>query len=489
MDRMQWLDILDSSLSEAELTELSRQFAVTFGAFPGRTKRDRAREFLGYVGRQGRDAGLAEALVALRPDLAAAVANLFVANDPQLAWLDQVGGAGQGMESGVTWRWPTAGDAPGRAAAQADAPAKDPMQTLILPAEDDTTAPAGPAEEPPPAAPNPYTPGRMVGDEAMFFGRKAEQTFIQEQLADGWHVVIVAARTFGASSLLAHAARQVAEPQLAAYVDMKDPALHTLPGLLNAIWAQWWAQVKPGNSAVVRTLAEFTTAAGKLHAAGFRPLLFLDELEQLLWRPGIFGDDLLDAWLALGRAGVVGFAVTAHVAPVELLAQAGYRSRFYELFRRGDVGLLDAAAARALLTAPAERAGLVVPDDAADELLAQAGPHPFYLHLAGLYLFEALSRSYSQAEAWRRFQAAAAPHWQELWDSLSPLAQSHYPTLPTKSADGMAARQLRLLANRGLVIADGNGFRPFSDGFATWVRRQRAAGEAVAALKDNSPAA
>ena len=106
-----------------------------------------------------------------------------------------------------------------------------------------------------------------------------------------------------------------------------------------------------------------------------------------------------------------------------------------------------------------------------------------------MYLFEALSRSYSQAEAWRRFQAAAAPHWQELWDSLSPLAQRHYPTLPTKSADGMAARQLRLLANRGLVIADGNGFRPFSDGFATWVRRQRAAGEAVAALKDNSPAA
>ena len=44
----------------------------------------------------------------------------------------------------------------------------------------------------------------------------------------------------------------------------------------------------------------------------------------------------------------------------------------------------------------------------------------------------------------------------------------------------MAARQLRLLANRGLIIADGSGFRPFSDGFATWVRRLRAAGEAAA---------
>ena len=47
MDRMQWLNLLDSSLNEAELTALSRQLAVSFAAFPGRTKRDRTREFLG----------------------------------------------------------------------------------------------------------------------------------------------------------------------------------------------------------------------------------------------------------------------------------------------------------------------------------------------------------------------------------------------------------------------------------------------------------
>ena len=382
------------------------------------------------------------------------------------------------MESGVTWRWPTAGDAPGRPlTAQLEAAPDDPMRTAILPAQD-VAAPAAAAVAQP--APNPYTPGRKISAEGMFFGRQAEQTLLQEQLTGGGHVAIVAARTFGASSLLAHAARQAAAPQLAAYADLKDPALHTLPGLLNSIWAQWWAGVKPGSAAVVRTLGEFAVAARKLHAAGFRPLLFLDELEQLVWRPGVFGDDLLDAWLALGREGAVGLALTAHAAPAELLAQAGYRSRFYELFRQIDLGLLDAAAARALLTAPSERAGLIVPDEAADELLAQAGPHPFYLHLAGHYLFEALTGVYSTAEAWRRFQAAATPPWQELWDSLSPLAQSHYPTLPTRSASGMAARQLRLLANRGLVIADGSGFRPFSDGFATWVRRLRAAVEAAA---------
>ena len=74
---MQFLDILDGSLSEAELGDLCRQFGVTFRAFPGASKRDKTREFLSYIRRQGRMAGLAEATVALRPDLAKPVAQLF----------------------------------------------------------------------------------------------------------------------------------------------------------------------------------------------------------------------------------------------------------------------------------------------------------------------------------------------------------------------------------------------------------------------------
>ena len=464
MDRMQLLDLLDAALSEAELTELSRQLTVSFAAFPGRSKRDRTREFLGYVGRQGRDAGLAEALVALRPDLATPVAHLFAGNDAQLNWLDQLGGAGQSMASGVTLRWPKAGEAAGR--------------PLVLP----VAAPApdeAPAASEPPA--NPYTPGRRVSDAAMFFGRDREQAALLESLTDGAYVAIVGARTFGASSLLHHAAGHTAEPQLAAVADLKDPAWQTLPGLLNGVWSQWWARVKPGHTVAVGTLADFATAARKLHAAGYRPLLFLDELEQLVWRPAVFDDALFDAWLELGREGAIGFAVTAHIAPVELFAQAGYRTRFYELFRRIDVGLLDGEAARALLTVPAERAGLAVPAGAVEALLAQAGPQPFFLQLAGHYLFEVLAGGAFDPDAVvRRFQAAAAPHWQELWDSLSPPAQSHYPVGRATAAGGIGARQLRLLANRGLVAADDSGFRPFSDGFASWVGRLRAAGEAAA---------
>ncbi len=483
MDSMRLLEMLDGALSEGEMTTLAGELAVAFAAFPGATKRDRTREFLGYVQRQGRSAGLAEALVALRPDLATDVAYLYTDNDAQLAWLDQVSGnAGPTMQSAVTWRWPAAGpgDArefpPDQGGPPADAPPRsiDPADTRQFPPEKDA---------PPDAPPNPYTLGRAVGDETMFFGRDAEHARIQEWLAAGAHVALVGARLFGASSLLRHAARHTARPWLPAAADMKDSAGHTLLGLLNAIWGQWWAAVKPGSSAPVNTLAEFATAARKLSAAGFRPLLFLDELEQMVWRPAVFDNAFFDAWLALGREGAVRFVVSSHVAPAELFAQAGYASRFYELFRQLDVGLLDGDAARALLTVPVERAGLTVPAGAAEGLLALAGPQPFFLQLAGLYLYDALATgSYLPAAVERRFTAAAAPYWRELWEALSPPAQNAYPARTVPGPGGVGERQLRILANRGLLIADGRGYRPFSEGFAAWLRRERAGGEAAAVV-------
>lgn len=456
---MQFLDILDNALTEAELSELCRRFGVAFAVFPGTTKRDRIREFLGYVRRQGRMAGLAEATVALRPDLDTAVAQLYAGKEQELAWLDQVaGGEGRPLDSGLTWRWPGA-----------------------------TPAPASPAPEldpPLPVAPtNPYSPGARVTDAAMFFGRAAEREQIRRLLADGAHVAIIGGRGFGGSSLLQRAAEEIDATggQLAATIDMKNPAHHTAPALLNAIWSQWWRRVKPENPVPVYTLAEFVTAVRKLNAAGYRPLLFLDEFEQLVWRKATFDDPLLDAWHELGREGLMGLALTGHTSPADLLAQQGFTTRFYELFRQLDLGLLDEPAAREVLTVPLQRAGLAIPEGAVEHLLAQAGPHPFFLQLAGLYLFDSVAQStYARAEVTRRFEAAAEPFWQELWESLSPLAQAHYPLGSARTGDGIGGRQQRILANKGLLLAGETGLQPFSEGFARWLRRMQAAMAAAA---------
>ena len=257
MDPMQFLDILDSSLSEAELSTLCRQFSVAYGAFPGASKRDRTREFLGYIGRQGRMAGLAEATVALRPDLAGPVAQLFEGKEEELAWLDQVaGGEGGAMESGLTWRWSASSASRVAGKNSTDHP---------------TTMPDGVIEQTfdPPlhaVSPNLYTPGLKVANDAMFFGRISKREHLGRQLTKEGHVAVVGGRGFGGSSLLLSVARSMEEDGrfLPAYVDMKDYANHSMPGLLNNIWTQWWGRVKPGNPVPVRTLAEFVTAVRKL---------------------------------------------------------------------------------------------------------------------------------------------------------------------------------------------------------------------------------
>jgi hypothetical protein len=469
MNPLAFLDILDSHLSEEELMRLCRQFGVAYAAFPGATQRDKTREFVGFAQRQGRLVGLAEAVVALRPDLAGPVASLFESKENDLAWLDEIAPEnGQALESGLTWRWtgaasPRAENAPPPAASAA------------------TNAPA-----------NPYTPGRRVADEAMFFGRAEEREEIRRRLLERGHVAIVSGRGFGGSSLLHDLARRIEGEKgvLVAVVDMKDPAHQTLAGLLNAAWGQWWRRVNPHQTVHARTLADFVTAARKLNAAGFRPLLFLDELEQLVWRPAAFDDHLFDAWEELGRQGVMGFALSSHASPADLMAQGELASKFYDLFQPLNLGLLDEPAARDLLTIPIERAGLTVPEGAVDDLLARAGPQPFFLHLAGLYLYDALVRpAYVRKDVAAHFEAAAEPYWEELWDALSPLAQSHYPAGRVRAAGDMAGRQLRILANKGLLIEDASGFRPFSQGFARWVGRVRAATAAAAAVRDTPPAA
>lgn len=474
MDLMKLLDILDEYFAETELVALCRQFGVAFGAFPGETRRDKIREFLGFIKRQGRMAGLTETAIVMRPDLTVAIAELYAGKETELSWLDEVaGGSGQALDSGLTWRW-TAG---GARLSQTPAPTSPPPGDAVVEAASDPQPPI------PTALTNPYTPGKRVSHDAMFFGREEERAQIEQKLSAGAHVAIIGARTVGSSSLLYHVAKtmETREGILVAHIDLKDPTFHSVAGLLNSIWSQWWGRVRPDNLVPARTLAEFVTAVRKLKAAGFRPLLFLDELEQMVWRAGTFDDPLFNAWHELGREDVMDFIVTAHDSPADLLAQNGIDSGFYELFQPSPLGLLERRAADDLLTIPIREAGLRIPDGAAERLYLHAGPHPFFLQLAGYYLFDALAKgTYSQGEVVRRFEMAAEPYWQEMWETLSPLAQDHYPTSLRRESGGMGGRQLRILANRGLVIPDEDGFRPFSGGFAAWLVRMKAALQAAA---------
>lgn len=458
MDPMLFLDLLDESLSDIELSALCRQFGVAYGRFPGGSRREKVREFLAYIQRNSRTIGLAEGITSLRPDLVPAISRIFQSNEQNIAWVgDAAVGESSAFDNDPAWRW---------------------QPTVISgQAQPGSTARKGRDEQVIKIA-NPYTPGRAIADSAMFFGRANELQKMKQNIFAGHHTAIIGSRHAGSSSLLFQLSKSFsgASKYVAATIDLTVPANLTPPGLYDSAWVQWWRQVKPGKVPHLRKLSDFVTAVHKLNDAGYRPLLLLDELEQLVWRPALFNDGVFETWRSLANAGLICFVITSHGPPADLMIQNGFKSRFYELFIPINPGLLDNVAAREMLVVPTKRAKLELSDFATDYFLDKAGPHPFFLQMAGYYLFDALARQeYSRGKVESFFNAAAEPFWQEMWDSMSPLGQEYYPASLMMAGKGMGGRQRRIMAGKGLAIIEDEQVKPFSSSFADWLGRLRAA--------------
>lgn len=480
MDLLALLNHIDSAYAEPELQGLCAQLGVDYRVLPGYAKRDKARELIATMSRRGQLASLAAVVASERPALAAEMMPLVRSLDGDLDWLDLPGDdrpdAAQpsGQSSGasaasaaVSVAMPVGAVTP---VISGGAPGSVPR--VPSPARNGSAQPA-PSED---GASNPFTPGRPLADASMFVGRTGELRFLREAVNAGQHVALVGPRRIGKTSLLRQFARDLAgtDGRLVALIELAEPRLQEEGALVRDAWRQLWNQVKSGPVPAVEGVHVFMTLVRKLNAAGFYPVLILDDVEQLAWRPRTLGEGLVDGLRALAAEQQVTLVV-ASTAPLGEIFMPGHTSGpFAALFRQLDLSLLDDESARTLMRRP--EAGLEGISPASDDLIALAGPHPFYLHLAGHYLVCGTNEK-PPADC---FSAAAEPFFQDLWESLSPLAQA---ALMAKSptASPVTARQLRILANRGVLVSEGDGYRPFSRAFEAWLNRLAAAKVAMLA--------
>jgi hypothetical protein len=312
----------------------------------------------------------------------------------------------------------------------------------------------------------------------MFFGRQLELTALVERLAAGGHTAVIGPRGIGVSSLLRQVGRlRPTESHLVAYVDLTDPATHTPRGLAQALWTEWWSQVRPGPIPAIDGLTVLQRVAAQLVAAGHRLVAILDGYEQVLWRPSSFDGTFFAQLDAFMETGTITWVTGTQQPLAELHQQAEVDSSLYVRFVSQDIGLLGEGDALQLLSHPIERARLGWPAEEAAYFVDLAGAHPLFLHLAGQYAFEALfAGRYDRAEVETHFRAAAEPYWQELWLSLPPPARA---TLAAKGlpAGAVADRHVRALGRKGLLMGQGREARPFSRGFAEWSRAMARAGQ------------
>ena len=323
---------------------------------------------------------------------------------------------------------------------------------------------------------NPYSAGPMVTTKGMFFGRETELRQLRSNILNMNSCSIVGLRRIGKSSLLYYLSHHEILPLeqkfLFAYLDLQEKNYHTLKGLLNGAFHQWMQGFADGKDiAYPSDLSEFTRSVRRLREQGYSPVLCLDEFENLIKRSDQFGDDTFETWRALANAKQVVFVTSSLLSLADLIESEGLTSSFYNVFYQLDLGLLDKASAHDLLTIPMTNQGLAVPVSAVNELLELCGYYPYYLQMGAFHFCDALTlgTSYDIRAIKHQTVQASERHWKGLWQSLSSEEQQAFIMVLEKPNKVAVSLQLRNLERKGLISSQENGFKPFGQGFSSWV--------------------
>jgi serine/threonine protein kinase len=342
---------------------------------------------------------------------------------------------------------------------------------------------------------NPFFNRQRITDPAYFYGRGREIEALYSAIATRQCRSLVGERKLGKSSLLTH----LANPQ-ALRAHGLDPAHYVfiytdLEGMANINYDEFWPELLdrlesalPAEPESLRRMTRDIALSSqvrfmqvrrllrRVERAGLTVVLMLDEFESLAaneaFTPAFYGE-------LRSLAGEMG--VVYLTASKRSLYDLTYRhaetlsSPFFNIFSEQPLALLPESEARGLLCHLSELGDgeRISPADC-DFLVDLAGPHPFFLQIAGYYLHleleERQATSGIQGRVRHRFKAEAEDHYRYLW---SQLAGDEQEALLNPEAAGSHVRHR--LQSKALLRQSADG-RPaaFSRAFGDFLQRSTA---------------
>ncbi len=341
---------------------------------------------------------------------------------------------------------------------------------------------------------NPFFNRQRITDPTYFHGREREVEALYGAIATRQCRSVVGERKMGKSSLLTHLScpdslrRHGFDPERFAFIYVD------LEGMANISYAEFWPEVldqlelalpesQPQLLSQTHALAsqadvrfmQVRRLLRRIERAGITVVLMLDEFESLAGN-GAFAPSFYGELRSLaGELGVVYIT-----ASKRSLYDLTYRhadtlsSPFFNIFSEEALELMpnDEAAGllRSLSTLPA---GLPFSAEQIEFLIYLAGPHPFFLQVAGSYLFTARDNEAVNGrvpeQVVQRFKAEAEDHFRYLWGQLSDREQNVLLNLETAVANPAIFRSLH---EKALVVQGGEGhWLPFSRAFAEFLQR------------------
>ncbi len=339
---------------------------------------------------------------------------------------------------------------------------------------------------------NPFFSRQRITDPDCFYGRKLEIESIYSAVITHQCRSIVGERKLGKSSLLT----AVAQPAMMERYGLDSRRTRflylDLEGLVSAEREDFWIEVldclgtvlPPGRllDQIERLLEagdlRFTTVRRflrRVRDAGLDLVLTLDEFEGLArnpkFEPDFYGElrslagELGMVYLTASKRGL--YELTYHHTDT-------LSSPFFNIFSEVTLGLMPKEEARGLLATLSQQGqGTGFCEEEIALALELAGPHPFFLQIAGFHLYELPGRGEPQSpdaydQAARRFSAEAEDHYRYIWSQLSSDEQQ---ALLSPNAASEALR--KTLLAKALIRQDGERYAPFGHAFAVFLEGRR----------------
>jgi len=288
---------------------------------------------------------------------------------------------------------------------------------------------------------NPFFSRQRITDRACFYGRHKELEALYGAIATHQCRSVVGERKLGKSSLLTALAWPANMERFGLDLARTLFLYIDLEGMTSAQRADFWIEVLDGlvaalppgdlHSEVERLSGgevRFTTLRRLLRRvrdAGLDLVLALDEFEGLARNPSFTPDFYGELRSLAGEMGVIYLTASKRgLYDLTYHDSATLSSPFFNIFSELLLGLMPNDEARGLLAALSQEGqGPGFCEEEIDLGLELAGPHPFFLQIAGFHLYEMLGRgrphsptAYDQMA--RRFNAEAEDHYRYLWSQL-----------------------------------------------------------------------
>ena len=341
---------------------------------------------------------------------------------------------------------------------------------------------------------NPFFSRQRITDPDCFHGRQREIEDLYSAVITHQSRSIVGERKLGKSSLLTAVAQPAlmerygleAARTLFIYIDLE--------GMSSAEREDFWIELLDRLSAVLpqdadslRDQVERLLDGGRLRFTSVRRLLrrvrdagldlvlALDEFEGLARNPNFEPDFYGELRSLAGELGIV-YLTASKQGLYELTYHHTdtLSSPFFNIFSEMPLGLMPGAEAVGLLAALSQQGqGPGFCEEEIELALELAGPHPFFLQIAGFHLYELPGRGEPQVpeaydRAARRFSAEAEDHYRYLWSQLNSEEQQ------ALLSPNMASESLRkTLLAKALLRAEGGRFVPFGHAFAIFLEGKR----------------